>query len=156
MDILQSLGKGSIVIFQNDPQTYYFKNNKDGKTGFFLDKNNQPKLKSYSKITKLNGKPLTLYFKKSLNDKQGFFTDEQGGGPYKKDYKNIIKINGKVINEIKVNKPTGRLEAKIDKNGDMGILVDAEKLPTYGRFNNDKSKVNFIFNDGDNYYENEL
>jgi len=103
-----------------------------------------------------NGKPQTLYFDKPLNDKQGFFTDEQGGGPYRKDYKNIIKINGKELKEIKINKPTGRLEAKIDKNGDMGILVDAEKLPTYGRFNNDKSKVNFIFNDNNDYYENEL
>lgn len=52
-----------------------------------------------------NGKPQTLYFDKPFNEKQGFFKDEQQGGPYRKDYKNIIKINGKVVNEIKINKP---------------------------------------------------
>jgi hypothetical protein len=46
-----------------------------------------------------NGKDQILYFEKPLNDKQGFFRDEQQGGLYRKDYKNILSINGRKLNE---------------------------------------------------------
>ena len=51
-----------------------------------------------------NGKPQTLYFDKPFNEKQGFFKDEQQGGLYRKDYKNIIKIN-EITNFLNTRKP---------------------------------------------------
>ena len=95
-----------------------------------------------------NGKPLTLYFKNSLNDKQGFFTDEQGGGPYRKDYKNIIKINGKALNEIKVNPKGQKIKGTILKNNSEWGYIDIPEINEYGRFNRDKSKIQFIIPSG--------
>lgn len=67
--------------------------------------------------TKL-GKPLFLYFEKSLNDKQGFFQDEQRGGPYRKNYSNIIRINGKPLklNELGIIHPMDNHDVKPSKD----------------------------------------
>lgn len=81
-----------------------------------------------------NGKPLTLYFDKPFNEKQGFFKDEQQGGPYRKDYKNIIKINGRAINEIKVNNPI-KINLKFTHlmSPRMKVYsIDDNRLPNYG------------------------
>lgn len=47
-----------------------------------------------------NQKDQTLFYKGPLNDKQGFFTTSDGLATYRKDYKNIIKINGRELKEI--------------------------------------------------------
>ncbi len=56
--IRDKLGKGSIVIFKDDKQTYYFKNPKDDKGGFFFDRNEDVKYKLYKNVVKINGKPI--------------------------------------------------------------------------------------------------
>ena len=40
-----------------------------------------------------------LWFSKNLNGQQGFFNNEYGTGNYRKDYSNIISINGKKLQE---------------------------------------------------------
>jgi len=56
-----------------------------------------------------------LWFSHNFNGKQGFFNNEYGTGNYRKDYKNIISINGKDLQKMGIQEEIKKELKKILK-----------------------------------------
>ena len=79
---------------------------------------------------------LLLYYQGPNNSTSGWFKENEGSTKQPKLYKNIIKINGKLL-EVKINKPIPKLTAKKYLNNKL----DVDGIPEFGTFSMDNKIV---------------